>query len=416
MGTKGKCLTPLLSNPLSRYIGLISYSLYLWHWALLSIYLNAMRIFPSTISCLILISLSTAMASATYHWLEVPIKKLHHPVQIKVLAVAMVSLSVFFSFPSIHNWIMKISHKPYSRIISLLNKNSAFYKEIENVETLKRIRQKMLKPQKAVIAAQSCKELGAPVEIHRFCRYYGGSRPSKEYIFVWGDSIAHVWRKTLSEISLELDTKIILVAHAACPPILGLMQSQKDFASEYCDKGQVQIHVKEFLKSLDVSHILLISRWNLYAHGYFKGGSRISHQFFIENDALPKNEFYSKQSFSKKLTETVNALSSQSKIILFASNPILNSPIPEGLASKEIFYPKKSEFLNFESFIHKQLYRLAKGKGIRVLDLTNILCPTNYCEPIINGLPMYRDDVHLTYYATSLFKADIINLILENNA
>lgn len=63
----------ILTNPVARYIGDISYTLYLWHWPVL-ILLSA--IIPRSVSFYtITIGLSLALTAATYHLYEDPIRK-----------------------------------------------------------------------------------------------------------------------------------------------------------------------------------------------------------------------------------------------------------------------------------------------------------------------------------------------------
>ena len=63
----------ILSNPKVVYIGLISYSLYLWHWGILSISRWTIGIHIWTIPIQIVLMLTLAIAS--YQWIESPLRK-----------------------------------------------------------------------------------------------------------------------------------------------------------------------------------------------------------------------------------------------------------------------------------------------------------------------------------------------------
>lgn len=65
----------LLGGPVLVYVGLISYSLYLWHWPLLS-FANILYsgLPPGSVRWTVLLS-SIALAAFTYHFLEVPIRR-----------------------------------------------------------------------------------------------------------------------------------------------------------------------------------------------------------------------------------------------------------------------------------------------------------------------------------------------------
>lgn len=65
----------LLANKLVVYIGLISYPLYLWHWPLLAFNYTIQNGSTSKESKLLALALTLALAIATYHLIEKPIRK-----------------------------------------------------------------------------------------------------------------------------------------------------------------------------------------------------------------------------------------------------------------------------------------------------------------------------------------------------
>lgn len=64
-----------LSLPVMRFFGLISYSLYLWHWPLISVTRLVLVHEPSLVlrACLLLVSI--ALAWASYRWIEQPFRR-----------------------------------------------------------------------------------------------------------------------------------------------------------------------------------------------------------------------------------------------------------------------------------------------------------------------------------------------------
>ena len=69
---KGSPAFRLLSHPWMVFIGLISYSLYLWHWGILSI--SRWTIGISWWSIPLQLLLTFLIASASYHWIETPFR------------------------------------------------------------------------------------------------------------------------------------------------------------------------------------------------------------------------------------------------------------------------------------------------------------------------------------------------------
>lgn len=73
--TRPGLVTRLLSWPLLRWIGLISYGLYLYHWPVFLI-LDEERLGWSPAPLFALqMSITTVIATASYHWLEMPIRR-----------------------------------------------------------------------------------------------------------------------------------------------------------------------------------------------------------------------------------------------------------------------------------------------------------------------------------------------------
>lgn len=75
-GTGGgaKFLAPL-TNPVSRYIGDISYSLYLWHWPVMTLLVAVMES-GTVLFYVYAVVLSVALSIASYHYVEDPIRSL----------------------------------------------------------------------------------------------------------------------------------------------------------------------------------------------------------------------------------------------------------------------------------------------------------------------------------------------------
>ena len=72
---RGDIKVPALTTPVGRYIGNISYPLYLWHWPILSIwstYVN--RTLTRGEVCIALVS-ATILAALTYHFVEEPVRR-----------------------------------------------------------------------------------------------------------------------------------------------------------------------------------------------------------------------------------------------------------------------------------------------------------------------------------------------------
>lgn len=81
----GASVKPLEWRPV-RYVGLVSYSFYLWHWPLLAIAKGYSFDPPTLAQNLALCALAFVLASASYHFIEAPFRRTNPP---KVRAIAL---------------------------------------------------------------------------------------------------------------------------------------------------------------------------------------------------------------------------------------------------------------------------------------------------------------------------------------
>jgi hypothetical protein len=78
----------LLAMPAMRAVGLVSYSLYLWHWPLISIARLVFAREPSLWVRMILLVLSGALAAASYRYVESPFRRTGTPARVSLLRYA----------------------------------------------------------------------------------------------------------------------------------------------------------------------------------------------------------------------------------------------------------------------------------------------------------------------------------------
>jgi peptidoglycan/LPS O-acetylase OafA/YrhL len=93
----------LLAHPWMVFIGLISYPLYLWHWPLLVFGRVLWSEIPPVVVRMMLVLISVVLASATYTWLEKPVRRMaesHNPRRASVL-VALASFMAFIGFSGV---------------------------------------------------------------------------------------------------------------------------------------------------------------------------------------------------------------------------------------------------------------------------------------------------------------------------
>jgi peptidoglycan/LPS O-acetylase OafA/YrhL len=215
LGTAGHILR---SKPMVC-IGLISYSLYLWHWPLLALY-RATTVGETSLQVrLLLCAVAFPLAIASYRYIEQPFRRMRYD---KARTVAFgTTASIMLSLSA-----CTIGLQP--------------------------------EPAKAVdpfpLATQAQNDLPA-----RGCGYtWKESKvpkcpdPAGAKVAIWGDSMAYAWRPVMPEPFVDL-------SHDACPPLLDWMPSQTHPADLICRDFQAAA-VRHIGGQLT---LVIVARWGL---------------------------------------------------------------------------------------------------------------------------------------------------------
>lgn len=418
-GDSNSFISKLISSKPMLALGKISYSLYIWHWPVYSIHQNLFHRPPNLTEKLILLCFSFCFSILSYRILEIPAKEISKRLELKRYiintVVAVFTLLVLVTFFKRTEKRNDYSQFVFNNFVATLGTNTTIAQILSEIDILKNIEshKESILP-KARANATSCKNIGASINVDRFCRIYNAESLSKDYLLVWGDSIAHMWSEIFAELSKELNQPIIYITHAGCPPLIGVRRTDNGFSSSYCNDGKLQKDILAFLENKSIKISFLIARWNLYIKGHILNkkivGNSFIHSIERTNRFSPENAFVD---FKFSLKETLKILNKHSRVIVFEDNPLLYLPLLEGLSSGEKYYPSKAEFNQFEMNIFNYLNKIAKeNSAVDTFNLSQKLCNPE-CTGIQNNKPLYRDEVHLSYWGTLLFKEKLVNIIKE---
>ena len=209
-GGKACLATTVLSWPVVRYIGKISYSLYLWHWPVIVLERGAQVRWENmpTWPCLILIPV---LAIAAYYTVEQPGRHLRHPLPYVLPGVAVViGLSFCLTF-------MRRSYdiSGFAPTVWMGKTYSVAPREMPVEGLLKRQWEGITAPERDPQYAHAFSEGG-------IIKRYGGEKVD---ILVLGNSHALMWAPVLDEICQELHATVLFYlaegvdAFPSIPPV-----------------------------------------------------------------------------------------------------------------------------------------------------------------------------------------------------
>ena len=247
---EGGYTAKLLSFGPLVWVGLISYSAYLWHQPLFTFARIKSLTEPELPLMLGLAVASLALAYLTWRFVEQPFRgkaPLVLPGRKALLSASGVGIVVFAT--------LGLWGKFTDGFSSRLNLGqSAFLDQL--------LAQTRVDPWSG-----KCPNPSGP-EIKPLCAYFSQEAPERT-IAITGDSHSNMLLPAFEPIAEELNATVYIGHRAGCPPLLGVWQSRMDGASLQCNAAAEQ-YAKQVVE-WGVDTVVLAARWSLYVTGEYDG-------------------------------------------------------------------------------------------------------------------------------------------------
>lgn len=345
------------------FVGLISYSLYLWHWPLLVLVKYHMGMAPLSLAAsFVLLALAVLLAVASYHWVERPFRKVgpdglilsRRDVFLTSVVAAMALVAVGFTFA----------------------RNEGFPARVpEAVAELDRARS----PE---IPFKSCDGV-LPGE-NPDCRIGTPGKTAQRVALLWGDSHALAWAPGMDEMLKKTHWSGVLAPNSACGPLLGLHNPKYPGCRGYNDL------VVEWIRHNRPDRVYLIAAWFGYSN------TRYGYDLVDVTSGTKGNE----RIFGPALGRTIKQVRPYVKTIVvigptpgavdalpyrLAMSRWQNSHFPEGVLLQEY----RSQAASFWRSIRPYI-----GEVIAINPET-WFCSELHCRYVEGGKFLYRDGHHL---------------------
>jgi len=381
-----------LTNSKVVYMGLISYSLYLWHWGVLSISRWTIGIHWWSVPFQFALILGLAIAS--YKYIETPVRKGNAfctPMKSIVFGgVVILSLS----------GILIVLDRPLKG----------------QLYTGKRI----LTARPILIPGEKCLE---NISRHTFC--YLVENKSQETLWIIGDSHARSLALLGEEVanSSDMNLKLYTLNGIPFPPVLRYRQSTKNNDLEsFKDFKLVEKELYERIKVGDV--ILLSIRLPAYFGGTYYGDPQ-NYKFFRIDGSFSSQENY----FDEWISSVKNLANITQKI---GSKVIIQTPTPEweeelnklcsnrqwfNMLQKRNCQITTNFFIDKETGLFKDIFKKlnqlsSSHENIYLFDTYQVVCPGIKCSFNMEGVDIYEDSNHLFYiWAKDFLSPEIYKFI-----
>lgn len=347
-------------------VGLISYSLYLWHWPILSFYRYIYGV-VEPLAGMMLFGVMVAFSVASYRWVEKPCRKISWSFN-RVITRLVVVNTVVISGISAAIW---------------LSGGLGFYSFDSQYQT----KLKALSPAPAAFSyPYVCQRpLLTDNELQSSACVINPKKPPS--VLLWGDSHAAHYVGMLGAFAEKEGFSFRNAAHSSCPPLLaGAERTQRSDLLPKCISSIDT--VRQYLGNY--STVILAASWVSY---------------FDRSD-----------SFLDDLEATLRLLGGQGKsIIILGQVPnfkAMNRKCPQvALKLPIVACDTHSAASNSRvSQVNSKLIELAsRYPGVHYFDVRDYLCHLQQCSPYLDGRLVYFDASHLSMEGSWLIGWNIVD-------
>jgi peptidoglycan/LPS O-acetylase OafA/YrhL len=378
----------LLSMKPIVFVGLISYSLYLWHWPVLA-FMRYMLIELNLFSGAIALPLIFILATLSWRFVEQPFRHAKPSSETpgekrldrRPLYYGFMSIAVACAFASAliysDGWISRYGEKlrPF----------------VEDATNLGR-------------------HMATPVGSRDYPRI--GDLSARDQFAVWGDSHAMMMAETLDSVAKEAGVSGRFISVPGSPPLLDVYRN----LGRTPPNPEVE-KIVEFIVKNEISDVILIARWSAYVEGYsesdliFEERGKSFDQFLIGDQ---NTEVFSpadaKRVLDSQLAKIIERFSNSGiKVWLIQQVPEQEGPTAFPLLMGKLgfsvrYYPTDFKAHEDRQRVTNKILKSMENIGATVVATQSLLFDEQK-EPIlfVDGRACYVDNDHLTLYGVRKF-------------
>ena len=390
-------LLRIVNNGFFLKVGLISYSLYLWHQPIYQ-YFNL--VFITSFSLLektLLIFLMIFISYLSFKYVEKPFRNKKFFGR-KFIYYFFITCSLFILTFFSYNLLFKDISKKYSEQVKKISSHSNYY--IDNEFNCSSDAENYLPPKKSCIL---------------------GNEPNTEIAFI-GDSHLDLISIELKKQLIEKKMSAFQFSHGGCVPALNV----KVYADRryQCDRyfNEVLLEIKS---KPELKKIIFFSRWPFNISGKRfnnqEGGVEIgeNHYFISTKDNYLTPDSEREKLILNEINSYINEIYKMNKkIYIIMPVPEMGWEIPNNLARQLNYYKKldpktlsisKKIFLDRNKKVFDFFNSIKEKYSLKLIFLDDLFCDNERCYAHKNQIPLYFDDDHLSKEGAKLVSKKIIN-------
>ena len=240
------------------------------------------------------------------------------------------------------------------------------------------------------------------VRSRKLCRV-GASGDVVPSFVIWGDSHARAMADVVGEAAERGGRAGLLATRNGCGPLVGLEQ-MPDPKARGCPEFAAAV-LRFIAGDPALTDVILIGRWAGYTEGtrYKNERGSAATSYFRDAETRELSLAENQRVFSRTLEATVESLRALGKNVwLVSAVPEVGWNVPSVLArmhrqNREFsIAPTLEEYQLRQQHVTPELRRLQAEGKLRVLAPYEVLCRASPCAIVESGRPLYSDDDHLS--------------------
>jgi peptidoglycan/LPS O-acetylase OafA/YrhL len=377
------------------FFGLISYSLYLWHWPTI-VYAKLYLINePTDLEKTVILILTVGLATLSWRAVETPFRD-------RTFFAPRERLFVFFSAVCV---VILASS------LFIVSKNG-FPGRAPNEQL-----NDALAADPGWQHWKDCEELGEE-DTHDLSLCAIGAESGTTSVLFWGDSHALALASAINSSAMRLGIGGEIAVRTGCAPLIGIDRVGQRSCHEFNEDV-----IRYLAERPDLGTVILAARWALSTSGTrYKNedGKSVTLEDVSEGNAASGDNA---ALFELGLRRTVAALESLGRrVVIVRQVPEVGYDVPSANYSAKLtgqdvnalIAPTRAEYAGRTADSSRVIDALAAGSAVQLVDPASLLCDADTCRVVDDDIPLYRDDNHLSLYGC-LLVSKLFDEVLAGN-
>lgn len=355
-----------LSLPPMRFVGAISYSLYLWHWPVIVFSRHALQREPALVEKGLLFALMIALAALSWRFVERPARSTRLPVR-SILALGGAAMLVTVAVSASVEVSRGFDHRFDQR-------SKDYFAAARDFN-----------PRRSECHASDA----TPLEYAASCVFGAEGQAARPVIAVWADSHGAELAPALGA-ALTLDhMPVAEITYSSCPPTIGFAPPKIAGCVKHNNRT-----LQAIASDSGIHAVVLVAHYGFYA----------------THDAA---------GLLSGLENSIRSLRVAGKqVVVVAPVPTYDYPVPQALGMRALWKPGEEQHGKLRSQ-HEHKYALVLN-GLRAMqsridftiyDPADFLCATGTCMTTISGQSLYFDSHHLSMTGAAYLSREMAPLL-----